>query len=120
MDNNIKLKNIIEALGKHHDNSAIQVLEEIGTNCADAEIRRLTAEALVNRNSIESLDIVINRKGKGINDLNTSVAMGTINNILELKDKTNVLKVLKNTIEKAEDEVMKECAVSIKTLMEFS
>src|SRR5574344_481890 len=120
MNNDKKLANIIEALGKHSDNSAVSVLEEIGTNCEDAEIRRLTAQALVNRNTVESLNIVINKKGKGIHDLNTSVAMSAINNILELKDKTNVLNVLENTIKKSEDENLKECAVSVKTLIAFS
>ena len=120
MNDNQKLLNIIEALEKHEDSSAVKVLEEVGTNCADEEIRKLSVKALVNRNTMDSLDVVINRKGKGINDLSSNVAMSAVNDILELKDRKNVLKVLENTCKNSEDKILRECAESIKTLIIFS
>ena len=36
-----KLNNIIEALGKHQDTDSVRVLNEIGTNCANDEVREL-------------------------------------------------------------------------------
>jgi len=118
-DNKI-LSNIIEALSKHQDSAAVGVLEDVGTNCPSDEIRRLTAKALIDRNTYDSLSVVIQRKGKGINDLNTSVAMSTINELLSLKDKSEVLKVLEEAEAKVEDEAIKETARSVKALMAFS
>ena len=120
MNDNQKLLNVIEALEKHEDSSAVKVLEEVGTNCADEKIRILCARALVRRNTQDSLEIVINRQGKGINDLSSNVAMSVINDILELKNKENVLKVLENTCMNSEDKNLKECAESVKTLIMFS
>lgn len=120
MNNNKILNNIIEALSKHNDSAAVCVLEEVGTNCADDEIRRLTAKALVGRNTYDSLSVVILRQGKGINDLSTNVAMSTINELLTLKDKTEVLKVLNEAEENHPDETVKETARSVKALMAFS
>ena len=119
MDRNKKLENIMEALSQHEDDSAVGVLEEVGTNCADDEVRTLAAKALVNRNSKESLAVVISMPGKGINDLSTSVAMSTIDNILALKDKENVLKILEEA-EKNEDKTVSENAASVKTLINFA
>ncbi len=123
-DNNKKddkiLSNIIEALSKHQDNAAVGVLEDVGTNCPSDEIRRLTAKALIDRNTRDSLTVVIQKKGKGINDLNTSVAMSTINELLALKDKSEVLKVLEEVEASVEDESIKETARSVKALMAFS
>jgi hypothetical protein len=118
-DNKI-LSNIIEALSKHQDNAAVGVLEDVGTNCPSDEIRRLTAKALIDRNTYDSLSVVIQKKGKGINDLNTSVAMSTINELLALKDKSEVIKVLEEAEAKIEDEAIKETARSVKALMAFS
>lgn len=125
MNNNNKkddkiLSNIIEALSKHQDNAAVGVLEDVGTNCPNDEIRRLTAKALIDRNTRDSLAVVIQKKGKGINDLNTSVAMSTINELLALKDKSEVLKVLEEVEANVEDESIKETARSVKALMAFS
>lgn len=114
------LSNIIEALSKHQDNAAVGVLEDVGTNCPSDEIRRLTAKALIDRNTRDSLAVVIQKKGKGINDLNTSVAMSTINELLALKDKSEVLKVLEEVEANVEDESIKETARSVKALMAFS
>lgn len=114
------LSNIIEALSKHQDNAAVGVLEDVGTNCPNDEIRRLTAKALIDRNTRDSLSVVIQKKGKGINDLNTSVAMSTINELLALKDKSEVLKVLEEVEASVEDESIKETARSVKALMAFS
>lgn len=119
MNKDKKLNNVIEALAKHEDNSAVSVLEEIGTNCAEDEVRRLTAKALISRNTRESLSIVIASKGKGINDLNTSVAMGTINELLAMKDKSEALKVLNETEENSDEDSVKETARSVKALMDF-
>lgn len=124
MNNNKKddkiLSNIIEALSKHQDNAAVGVLEDVGTNCPNDEIRRLTAKALIDRNTYDSLAVVIKKKGKGINDLNTSVAMSTINELLALKDKSEVIKVLEEVESNVEDESIKETARSVKALMAFS
>lgn len=120
MNNDKKLHNIINALSHHEDESAIAVLGKIGTNCPDDEVRRLTAKALVGRNTEDALSVVITSPGKGINDLSTNVAMSTINEILALKDKENALKVLDEAVEKSEDENVKETARSVKALMVFS
>ena len=85
---------IIDALREHKDNNSIRVLEEIGTNSPDNEVREYTSRALVKKNIHDSLKIVIINKGKGINDMSPSVAMSTINEILALKDKTEVIKIL--------------------------
>jgi hypothetical protein len=119
MNNEQKLKNMIEALEEHQNDSSVGVLERVGTNSSNDEVRRLTAKALVKRNSIDSLHVVITNPGKGINDLSTNVAMSTINEILALKDKTNALKVLTDIEESDFDENVKETARSVKTLMNF-
>lgn len=120
MNNNKKLKNIIEALAQHENDSAVEVLERVGTNCADDEIRRLTAKALVSRNTRDSLSVVLLKRGKGVNDLSTNVAMSTINEILSLKNKEEALKLINEAEENHEDENVKETARSIKALMAFS
>ena len=48
--NTRKLGNIIEALCLHTDPESVRVLEELGTNSSDDEIRELTARALVRKN----------------------------------------------------------------------
>ncbi|MCQ2789078.1 MAG: hypothetical protein MJ229_01745 [bacterium] len=120
MDNNEKLANVIDALSKHEDNSAVAVLEEIGTNCADSEVRMLTAKALVERNSKDSLSVIISRDGKGINDLDTTVAMGTINNLIALENKDLALEILSETEKNCEIESVKDNARSVKALLELS
>ena len=47
---NKKIRKIIETLGQHEDNQAIAVLEELGTNSADNDIRELTSQMLVRKN----------------------------------------------------------------------
>lgn len=120
MDSNEKIKNIIEALGKHPDDSAIGVLENMGTNSSNDEIREMTAKVLVNRNTHESLKVVLISKGKGVNDLSARVAMSTINELLSLEDKTEAVKILDDTIEMHSDEDVKDTARSVKALMTFS
>lgn len=115
-----KLGNIIEALSRHEDSTAIDVLERLGTNCSDDEVRRLTAKALIGRNCYDSLSVVILKEGKGINDLNTSVAMNTINELLALEDKTEALRVLQEAQENDSSENIRENARSVKALMAFS
>lgn len=120
MNKDKKLNKVIEALANHQDTSAIAVLEEIGTNCPDDEVRRLTAKALVNRNSRDSLSLVILKSGKGINDLNTSVAMNTINELLALENKEEALKILDEVESNDFEDTIKETARSVKALMAFS
>jgi len=115
-----KLNNVIDALAEHEDPSAVEVLNEVGTNCADDEVRRLTAKALIRRNSIESLSVVIVNKGKGVNDMSANVAMSSINELLGLKDKSKAMEVLSKTEESNEDESVRETARSLKALMAFS
>ena len=111
---------IIDALREHKDNDSIRVLEEIGTNSPDNEVREYTSRALVKKNIHDSLKIVIINKGKGINDMSPSVAMSTINEILALKDKTEVIKILDDTINMHSDETVKENARSVKSLLALS
>ena len=85
---------IIDALTAHEDMDSIRVLEELGTNSPDNEVREYTSRALVRKNVHDSLKIVIINQGKGINDLSPAVAMSTINEILALKDKSEVVKIL--------------------------
>ena len=99
---------IIDALGAHQDSSSIGVLEELGTNSPDNEVREYTSRAVVRKNVHDSLAVVIINQGKGINDLSPSVAMSTINEILSLKDKTEVIKILDDTINMHSDEGVKE------------
>ncbi len=120
MENNQKIKNIIEALGKHSDESAVSILEEIGTNCEDDEIRELTARALINRNTEDALSIVLISKGKGINDLSSRVAMSAINELVSLEDKSRAIKILDDTIEMHSEEDVRETARSVRTLLTFS
>ena len=101
---------IIDALAAHKDNDSIRVLEELGTNSPDNEVREYTSRALVRKNLHDSLKVVIINQGKGINDLSPSVAMSTINEILSLKDKTEVMKILDDTINMHSDETVKENA----------
>ncbi len=115
-----KLNNVIEALSKHEDSSAVAVLERVGTNCENDEVRRLTASALINRNTHDSLSVVILQKGKGVNDLSTNVAMSAINELLSMDDKEIALKVLEKAEEEQYDETVRETARSIRALMAFS
>lgn len=120
MNNDKKLSNVIEALSRNEDTKSIEVLERVGTNCPDDEVRRLTAKALVNKNTRDSLSIVIISKGKGINDLSTNVAMSAINELLALEDKSSAMEILANAEENHEDESVRETARSVRALMAFS
>lgn len=115
-----KVKNIIEALGQHEDSSSVAVLEEFGTNSGNDEVREMTAQALIKRNTHDSLKVMIISKGKGINDLSARVAMGAINELLALEDKTEAIKILEDTIDMHSDEEVKETARSVRALMTYS
>lgn len=115
-----KVEHIIEALCRHKDDSAVEVLSRIGTNCPIDEIREQTAKALVRRNTHDSLSVVIINKGKGINDLNPKVAMSVINEIISLKDKSEAMRILEDTINMHSDENVRETARSVKALIELS
>lgn len=114
---NKKIKKIIETLGKHSDPESISVLEEIGTNSADNDVRELTTKMLVQKNVHDSLKVVIINKGKGINDLSPVVAMSTISSILDLEDKTEAIKILDDTINMHSDEEVRNNAKSVKSLL---
>ena len=117
---NKNVAEIIDALAAHQDHSSIEVLEELGTNSPDNEVREYTSRALVRKNVHDSLAVVIINQGKGINDLSPSVAMSTINEILSLKDKAEVIKILDDTINMHSDETVKENARSVKSLLALS
>ena len=111
---------IIDALTAHEDMDSIRVLEELGTNSPDNEVREYTSRALVRKNVHDSLKIVIINQGKGINDLSPAVAMSTINEILALKDKSEVVRILEDTINMHSDEIVVENARSVKSLLALS
>jgi len=117
---NKKIKNIIEALAQHEDNASIEVLERLGTNSPNNEVRELTSCALVRKNIHDSLKVVIINKGKGINDLSPVVAMSTINELISLDNKEEVMRILNDTIEMHSDEEVKENARSVKSLLTLS
>ena len=127
MDNNMrnnknfsKVSNIIESLTINPNPDSVAVLEEIGTNSPDNEVREYTSRALVRKNVHDSLKVVIINQGKGINDLSPAVAMSTINEILALKDKSEVVRILDDTINLHSDESVKENARSVKSLLALS
>lgn len=117
---NRNVSEIINALSEHSDTDSIRVLEEIGTNSPDNDVRECTSRALVRKNVHDSLKVVIVNQGKGINDLSPAVAMSTINEILALKDKTEVIRILDDTINMHSDETVKENARSVKSLLALS
>lgn len=119
--NTNRVNNIIEALARHEDaEQAIRVLSEIGTNSPIDEIREKTAQALIRRNTHESLRIVLLEKGKGIHDLSTRVAMSAINEVLALQDKTEAIRILEDTMNMHSDETVRDTARSVRALVEFS
>lgn len=120
MKNEKRISNIIEALGKHNDSESVNVLRDLGTNCPNDEIRRLTSRALIHKNSHDSLTLVISEKGKGINDLNTSVAMSSINELLSLNDKAEAMNILNDTEANHTEDDVRETARSVKALMSFA
>ena len=112
---------IIEALGIHENaEEAIATLRDLGTNSPNDEVREETAKALIKRNSDEALRILIADKGKGINDLSTKVALSTVGRLLELQDKTDLLKVLNETIDGSAEEEIKTTARSLRALINLS
>lgn len=111
------IANIINGLAMHEDADSIRVLEEIGTNASIDTIREMTARALVRKNVVDSLNIVISQEGKGINDLSTSVAMSTINELLTLQNKEIAMQVLEETVSNSEIEMVRDNARSVKALM---
>lgn len=117
---NKNIVEIIDALAEHKDSDSIRVLEELGTNSPDNEVREYTSKALVRKNVHDSLKVVIINQGKGVNDLSPAVAMSTINEILSLKDKSEVIKILDDTINMHSDESVKENARSVKSLLALS
>ena len=121
MENNKKIKNIIQALGEHKDSqAAIDLLTELGTNSPDDDIRELTAQTLIRKNTHESLRVVLISKGKGINDLSARVAMASINELLALKDKSEAIKILDDTIKLHSEEDVRNTARSVRALLTFS
>ena len=118
--NNRRVRNIIEALGKHNDAESVKVLSELGTNCPIDEIRELTSKALIRKNTHDALEVMIVNKGKGINDMSARVAMTAINELLALKDKQEAIKILEDTINMHSEKEVQDTARSVKALMSFS
>ena len=114
---NKAVEKIIDSLERHEDVESIQVLEELGTNSPDNEVRERTSCALVRKNVHDSLKVVIINQGKGINDLSPIVAMSTVNEILALDDKTEVMKILDDTINMNSIDEVRENAKSVKSLL---
>lgn len=114
-----RIKNIIEALSRSSEAESIDILEELGTNCPLDEIRRLTSSALIKKNDERALRVMITKKGKGIHDLSSEVAMNSINELLSLKDKTQAIKLLEEAAN-YEDKEIQDIARSTKALMTFS
>ena len=114
------VSNIIEGLGMNPNSEAISILEDVGTNSKIDAIREMTSRALVKRNEIDSLKVVITNKGKGINDMSTVVAMSTINELLSLTDKSIAMEILQDTVENHFDEEVRDNARSVKALMALS
>lgn len=114
---NKAVEKIINSLGKHEDVESISVLEELGTNSPDNDVRELTSRVLVRKNVHDALKVVIINEGKGINDLNPVVAMSTVNEILSLDDKTEVIKILDDTINLNSIDEVRENAKSVKSLL---
>ncbi len=116
-----RLSNIIEAISKHEDEvEAIRVLEEIGTNASNDDVRELVSKFLIRKNTTNALELMIQNKGKGIHDLSARVAMSTINELLALADKTEAIRILENTIECNEEQEVQDTARSVKALMSFN
>lgn len=115
-----RIDNIIEALGRHEDPKSIQILEEIGTNSEIDEIREKTAHALIRKNSPRSFESCYCSSGKGINDPFCKSSKSAINEILGLNDKTEVLKVLEETMNSEEKTEVKDTARSVKALITYS
>lgn len=121
LDNNKKIRNIIQALGEHKDSeAAISLLTELGTNSSEDEIRELTAQTLIRKNTNEALRVILLSKGKGINDLSARVAMTSINELLSLKDKTEAVKILDEAIKSHDEEDVRNTARSVRALMTFA
>lgn len=114
---NKAVEKIIDALEKHEDMDSIAVLEELGTNSPDNDVREMTSRALVRKNVHDSLKVVIINQGKGINDLSPVVAMSTVNEILALEDKTEVMKILDDTINLNSIDEVRDNAKSVKSLL---
>lgn len=104
----------------HQDSASVQVLERLGTNCQNDEVRALTAKALISKNTKESLSVVILENGKGINDMNTNVVMSSINELLSLKDKSVAMDILSDAVENHSQQEVRETAGSVQALMDFS
>lgn len=111
------ISEIIEALGKHPDSSAVGVLEEIGTNCSDNEVRKMTAKALIERNTHESLKILLINRGKGIHDYQKDVFEDVTGLLKNMTDKSEVIKILNDTINLHSDMDVKSRAKTIKELL---
>ena len=117
LDNALK---IIEALGRHPDEESIDVLRDLGTNSSREDVREETASALIMKNNDKAYRILVANEGKGINDLSTKVALSTVGKLVELQDKTELLKVLDETINSENADEIKTTARSLKALITLS
>lgn len=115
-----QVENIIEALGRHEDDSSVSVLENVGTNSQNDEVRASTARALVRRNSEDSLRVVLLSEGKGINDLSTRVFETAVSSLLELDDKSRAIRILDDTIAEHSVESVRHRASQVRFLLSAS
>lgn len=116
-DNALK---IIEALGRHQDEESIDVLRDLGTNSSRDDVREHTATALIRKNSDKAYRILIANEGKGINDLSTRVALSTVGKLFQVQDKSELVKVLDETIRENANAEVQTTARSLKALITLS
>lgn len=111
------VSDIIKALGNHSDEAAIGVLEEVGTNSSSSEVRLMTAEALIKRNTHNSLRVLIINKGKGIHDYDEKISDNIVETLKSRADKLELLKILNDTINFHSDEEVKNKARQVRDEM---
>jgi hypothetical protein len=112
-----EISQIIETLGRHADESAVRVLEDVGTNCPDEFVRQVTAKALVNRNSEDSLRIILTREGKGLYDMNPSVVEAVVDSLRNLSDKSEAIKLLDDASINGPNDFVRSKAYEVKQLI---
>lgn len=115
-----KVEKIIEALGRHEDPESINVLKNVGTNSSYDFIRENTIKALIRKNTHDSLKLAVMFEGKGINDLSPIVSETAIEEILALKDKEEVMRILDDTAKLHSNEKIRKNANSVKALIALS
>ncbi len=112
-----EISQIIETLGRHADETAVRVLEDVGTNCPDDFVRQVTARALVNRNNEDSLRIILTREGKGLYDMNPGVVEAVVDSLRNLSDKSEAIRLLDDTSVNGPNDYVRAKAYEVKQLI---